>query len=90
MITVYGPITEDGSLASADIVVHRSHGTAQSGSRCRGHPSVGEDDAMSVVTEDLHFPHGAVLIGNTLVVAETFGSTLTAFDGDDGAPGSAG
>ena len=43
------------------------------------------DGTTSVATEALHFPNGAVLTGNTLIVAETFGHRISAFDiGSDG------
>ena len=38
------------------------------------------DGATDVATEPLHFPNGAVIIGAELVVAETFGHRLSAFD----------
>jgi len=40
------------------------------------------DGSARPVADDLHFPNGAVIMngGRTLVVAETFGSCLTAFD----------
>ncbi|WP_214367629.1 SMP-30/gluconolactonase/LRE family protein [Pseudonocardia sp. H11422] len=43
---------------------------------------VDPDGRTTVVTEPLHFPNGAVIMGNTLVVAETFGQRLSAFDID--------
>ncbi|GAB3200180.1 SMP-30/gluconolactonase/LRE family protein [Geodermatophilus arenarius] len=48
---------------------------------------VDPDGAASVVAEDLRFPNGMALTGDgrTLVVAETYGARLTAFDvADDG------
>jgi sugar lactone lactonase YvrE len=45
------------------------------------------DGAVSVVAEDLYFPNGSVITedGRTLIVAETWGARLTAFDiADDG------
>ncbi|WP_255418044.1 SMP-30/gluconolactonase/LRE family protein [Geodermatophilus sp. TF02-6] len=48
---------------------------------------VGEDGAVTVVAEGLHFPDGSVITpdGGTLVVGETLGNRYTAFDlGDDG------
>ena len=45
------------------------------------------DGRSRVVAEDLHFPNGTVITpdGGTLIVGETFGARLTAFDiGDDG------
>jgi len=45
------------------------------------------DGQAKVVAEDMAFPNGSVITpeGNTLIVAETFGSRLTAFDiGADG------
>jgi sugar lactone lactonase YvrE len=43
---------------------------------------VDPDGSTKVVTEPLHFPNGAVIHGDTLVVAETFGHRLSAFDID--------
>jgi hypothetical protein len=43
---------------------------------------VDPDGSTNVVTEPLHFPNGAVIYGDTLVVAETFGHRLSAFDID--------
>ncbi|MHA6794960.1 SMP-30/gluconolactonase/LRE family protein [Pseudonocardia bannensis] len=46
---------------------------------------VDPDGSTTVVAEDLVFPNGSVIIGNTLVVAESFGHRLSAFDiGADG------
>ncbi|MDP9436911.1 MAG: SMP-30/gluconolactonase/LRE family protein, partial [Actinomycetota bacterium] len=48
---------------------------------------VAPDGEVSVAAEDLHFPNGMCLAdgGRTLVVAETYGQRLTAFDvGADG------
>jgi sugar lactone lactonase YvrE len=44
---------------------------------------VDPDGATTVVAEDLHFPNGMVRIGGTLVVAETLGNRLSAFDVQD-------
>ncbi|NMI01615.1 SMP-30/gluconolactonase/LRE family protein [Pseudonocardia acidicola] len=41
---------------------------------------VDPDGSTTVVAEGLHFPNGAVIIGNTLVVAESFGHRLSAFE----------
>lgn len=43
---------------------------------------VAPDGAVRTVAEDLYFPNGSVILpdGRTLVVAETFGGRLTAFD----------
>jgi len=41
---------------------------------------VAPDGTIEVAASDLSFPNGMVLLGSTLVVAETFGRTLTAFD----------
>lgn len=38
------------------------------------------DGAVEVAAADLSFPNGMVLFGETLIVAETFGLRLTAFD----------
>ncbi len=47
---------------------------------------VDPDGAVAVAAEDLSFPNGAVLLGSTLVLAETLGNALLAFDvGADGA-----
>lgn len=47
---------------------------------------VDPDGTTTVVAEDLHFPNGAVIVGRTLVVAETLGNRISAFDiGADGA-----
>jgi sugar lactone lactonase YvrE len=46
------------------------------------------DGAVRVAAEDMHFPNGSVITpdGKTLIVGETFGACLTAFDiGADGA-----
>jgi sugar lactone lactonase YvrE len=47
---------------------------------------VDPDGAAAVVADDLHFPNGIVVTpGGTLIVAETLGRRLTAFDvGEDG------
>jgi len=48
---------------------------------------VGEDGSLKVVASDLLFPNGTVITpdGKTMIVAETFGACLTAFDiGADG------
>lgn len=48
---------------------------------------VGPDGAASVVDDDMMFPNGSMVTadGRTLIVGETFGRRLTAFDiGDDG------
>jgi sugar lactone lactonase YvrE len=46
---------------------------------------VGADGSVKVVAEDLHFPNGSVILPgtSTLVVAETWGGQLTAFDVDE-------
>jgi sugar lactone lactonase YvrE len=57
------------------------------------HPSaklarVSPDGAVSVAADDMHFPNGSVITpdGKTLIVGETLGGCLTAFDiGADGA-----
>jgi len=41
---------------------------------------VDPDGTASVAAEDLLFPNGSVIIGDVLVVAESFGNRLTAFD----------
>ena len=41
---------------------------------------VDPDGTATVVAEDLHFPNGMVLIDGTLVVAETLGNRISAFD----------
>ena len=49
---------------------------------------VAPDGTVSVATGDMHFPNGAVITpdGRTLIVGETLGAVLTAFDiGADGA-----
>lgn len=49
---------------------------------------VDPDGAVTVVAPDLHFPNGAVVIGDALVVAETMGNRISAFDiAPDGALG---
>jgi len=46
------------------------------------------DGTATVVAQDLHFPNGAVVLGQTLVLAETLGNRISAFDiGADGALG---
>jgi sugar lactone lactonase YvrE len=48
---------------------------------------VAPDGAVKVVARDMHFPNGTVLTpdGRTLIVAESYGQRLTAFDvADDG------
>ncbi|MBN1176473.1 MAG: SMP-30/gluconolactonase/LRE family protein [Dehalococcoidales bacterium] len=44
------------------------------------------DGGMSVVADDMYFPNGSVITpdGRTLIVAETMGSRLTAFDIESG------
>jgi sugar lactone lactonase YvrE len=46
---------------------------------------VGADGSVQVVAEGLHFPNGSVILPgtSTLVVAETWGGQLTAFDVDE-------
>jgi sugar lactone lactonase YvrE len=49
---------------------------------------VAPDGSVSVAAEDLHFPNGPVITpdGKTLILGETLGGALTAFDiGPDGA-----
>ena len=49
---------------------------------------ISPDGAVSVAASDVHFPNGAVITpdGKTMIIAETFGGVLTAFDiGSDGA-----
>jgi sugar lactone lactonase YvrE len=49
---------------------------------------VAPDGAVSVAATDMDFPNGAVITpdGKTMIIGETFGSVLTAFDiGSDGA-----
>jgi sugar lactone lactonase YvrE len=49
---------------------------------------VAPDGSVRVAADDMHFPNGAVITpdGKTLIVGETFGACLTAFDiGADGA-----
>ena len=41
---------------------------------------VDPDGAVTVAAEDLLFPNGSVIIGDVLVVAETFGNRISAFD----------
>jgi sugar lactone lactonase YvrE len=41
---------------------------------------VDPDGGASVVAEDLYFPNGAVVIGDHLVVAESIGNRISAFD----------
>jgi sugar lactone lactonase YvrE len=38
------------------------------------------DGRTTVATEPLHFPNGAVISGTTLIVSETFGHRISAFD----------
>ena len=38
------------------------------------------DGRTTVATEPLQFPNGAVITRNTLIVAETFGHRMSAFD----------
>jgi len=45
---------------------------------------VARDGRVEVAAEGLKFPNGMALIGSTLVVAETFGMRLSAFDVADG------
>ena len=50
---------------------------------------VAPDGAVTAAADDMHFPNGSVIApdGKTLIVAETLGARLTAFDiGPDGAP----
>jgi len=43
------------------------------------------DGSASIVSEPLHFPNGAVIANGTLIVGETFGNRISAFDvHDDG------
>lgn len=49
---------------------------------------VDPDGTASVVARDLHFPNGMALVGGALVVAETLGNRISAFDvGPDGGLG---
>lgn len=41
---------------------------------------VDPDGTTTVASEPLHFPNGAVIVAGTLVVAETFGHRISAFD----------
>jgi sugar lactone lactonase YvrE len=43
---------------------------------------VGPDGAVRIAAEDMHFPNGSVITpdGQTLIVGETLGGALTAFD----------
>ena len=41
---------------------------------------VDPDGRAELATEPLHFPNGAVVLGRTLIVAETFGHRISAFD----------
>ncbi|WP_370071995.1 SMP-30/gluconolactonase/LRE family protein [Mycobacterium sp. Root135] len=41
---------------------------------------VDPDGAVSVATEPLHFPNGAVIHDGVLIIGETFGNCITAFD----------
>jgi sugar lactone lactonase YvrE len=43
---------------------------------------VDPDGSTTVVTEPLRFPNGAAIVGDTLVLSETFGHRLSAFDID--------
>lgn len=46
---------------------------------------VDPDGASEIASEPLHFPNGAVVVDGTLIVAETFGQRISAFDiGADG------
>jgi sugar lactone lactonase YvrE len=56
------------------------HGKEKSRSTCLIH--VAPDGSARVVADDLCFPHGAVVTpdGGVLIVAESFGQRLTAFD----------
>jgi sugar lactone lactonase YvrE len=41
---------------------------------------VDPDGSVAVVSEPLYFPNGAVVLGQTLIVAESFGNRISAFD----------
>ena len=43
---------------------------------------VDPDGSSTVATEPLHFPNGAVITGNTMIVNETFGHRIGAFEMD--------
>ena len=43
---------------------------------------VDPDGSSTVATEPLHFPNGAVITGNTMIVNETFGHRISAFEID--------
>ncbi len=60
--------------------IHGEHGELVPAALCRVDP----DGSVHVAAENLRFPNGTVLYpdGETLVVGETFGATLTAFDVD--------
>ncbi|WP_232663503.1 SMP-30/gluconolactonase/LRE family protein [Pseudonocardia sp. TRM90224] len=38
------------------------------------------DGSVATATEELHFPNGTVVIGDTMVIAETLGNRISAFD----------
>ena len=49
---------------------------------------VDPDGGVSVVAEDLYFPNGAVVVGDRLVLAESLGNRISAFDiGPEGSLG---
>lgn len=52
------------------------------GAQMAGSPliCVDMDGGASVVSEPLHFPNGAVIADGTLIVGETFGNRISAFD----------
>ncbi|NNL65254.1 MAG: gluconolaconase [Myxococcales bacterium] len=60
--------------------IHGEHGDLVPAALCRVDP----DGRVAVVAEDLLFPNGTVLTpdGRTLILGETFGARLTAFDRD--------
>jgi sugar lactone lactonase YvrE len=41
---------------------------------------VDPEGSVAVVSEPLHFPNGVVVLGETLIVAESFGNRISAFD----------
>ncbi|HZU74954.1 MAG TPA: SMP-30/gluconolactonase/LRE family protein [Acidimicrobiales bacterium] len=92
-VGVYVDLTGVASFAPNDMVVDPSGrawvGTCDLAGIPSPRPSqvllVGPDRSVSVVDDSMRFPNGSVVTpdGRTLIVAETFGEGLAAFDIDD-------
>ena len=90
--SVYADLADVAAFAPNDMIVDTRGrvfvGTCDIAGIATGAPSPGQliqvdpDGAVTVVDADMRFPNGPVVTpdGNTLIVAETFGNGLMAFD----------